>query len=173
MRKIIMVSLSLITWFSAFSQKESTNSLDLSIDNFNMYHDSCVLNIQVVNKSQDTILFYRPRLEDICSSILRIYAISKTHTNKYYYLYPCEATIDLESIYIDQNNSIFLLEEQCFYFKLSFKLEDFSPHLALDSYLLYFELNYSIANLKSKHKNLFKSDIIAKSYCFEYNKRND
>jgi hypothetical protein len=168
MRKIILVLINLIIWISLFSQEKNSNSVGLNIENFSIYNDSCTINLHVINKSHDTIVFYKPRIADICSSVLRVYAKSNNRDNQIYNLYPCEATKDLESIYVDQNNSICLLEHKSFDFELTFALENFSPHLESDTYFIYIEINFSIANLKSKQKYLYVSDIISNGYYFEY-----
>ncbi|MCH4895638.1 hypothetical protein E0494_02860 [Marinilabiliaceae bacterium JC040] len=79
-----------------------------------------------------------------------------------------DVIIDLESIYLDCNNTVKLSSNEEFVKVIRFAVKDFSPFLKKGSYDLFVEVNYSIGNFETKLSNVLEIDLLSKKYHFQY-----
>lgn len=149
---------------SLFSQNKE--DVLLKVDSFNYEGDSVLLSISIFNKGAKDITCYKVGTHDICSSVLKIKA--KDDFGNRYEVFPCDAIIDLESIYLDCDNTVKLSPNEGFVKVIKFAVKDFAPYLKKGSYELFVEVNYFIGNFETKLSNVLETDLLSKKYHFQY-----
>ena len=149
---------------SLFSQNKE--DVLLKVNSFNYEKDSILLSISIFNRSVKDITCYKVGLHDICTSVLKIKA--KDDSGNIYEVLPYDVIIDLESIYLDCNNTVKLSPNEEFVKVIRFAVKDFSPYLKKGSYDLFVEVNYSIGNFETKLSNVLEIDLLSKKYHFQY-----
>ncbi len=149
---------------SLLSQNEE--GVLLEINNFSYEGDSVLLSMSIFNKGAKEITCYKFGTQDICTSVLKIKA--KDDFGNRYEVFPCDANIDLESIYLDCDNTVKLSPNEGFVKVLKFAVKDFAPSLKKGNYELFVEVNYSIGNFETKLNNVLETDLLSKKYHFLY-----
>ena len=149
---------------SLFSQNKE--DVLLKVNDFKCVGDTALLTMSILNSSGKTVTCYKVGLQDICTSVLKIKV--KDSFGKKHEVFPCEAMIDLESIYLDCSNTVKLSPDEGFIKVVKFAVKDFAPFLIKGNYELFVEINYSIGNFESELHNVFESDLLSEKYNFKY-----
>jgi len=130
--------------------------------------DTVSIGVSIFNKGDKTIRCYKVDAKDICTSLLKIKA--RDDVGNIYEVFPCESFIDLDSIYLNCNNTVILFENEGFTRVVNFSVKDFTPYIKEGDYELFLEVNYSISNFETELENVLKTDLVSKKYHFKYNK---
>lgn len=149
---------------SLFSQNKE--DVLLKVDSFNYEGDTVLLSMSIFNRGAKNITCYKVSSRDICTSVLKIKA--QDDLGNRYEVFPCEAIIDLESIYLDCDNTVKLSPNEGFIKVVRFAVKDFAPYLKKGNYELFVEVNYSIGNFETILSNVLETDLLSKKYHFQY-----
>ena len=149
---------------SLFSQNKE--DVLLNVTSFKFEGDTVLLEMSILNKGAKPITLYNVGTHDICTSVLKIKA--QDDIGNKYEVFPCEAIIDLESIFLDCNNTFKLLSNEGFIKVVKFAVRDFAPHLKKGNYQLFVEINYSICNFETELQNVLEADLFSEKYDFKY-----
>lgn len=87
---------------------------------------------EITNCSALKKSYYLPNKEDLCSSILVLFAIDDQGRKSR--LFPCENVIDLEGFSITKSNSVFLNPSESMKFSFQFNVKEFEPILSGSNY---------------------------------------
>lgn len=106
--------------------------------------------IKATNISEtDSFLFYQFDKESLCGAILNIDFIN-AKTEKIHEYFPCEWIYDIDRIILGKENSILLLPNESFEKEFILNLEDISPFLENDIYIIEVSINYENGNFESE-----------------------
>jgi len=158
--KILLLLLFPLTIFA------QSNNIILRINKVTISNYTYIVNTSLVNNSERIITIYKANVKDIRYSILKFFA--KDSVGNKYEFYPFETSVDLESIYLDCNNSIQLCPQEGFIKTYKLDIKKFTPYIKKGKYKLYIELNYSISNFRTELKNVLIDDLISNGYSFIY-----
>lgn len=155
LKEIIIICFLFSTTLSVNAQdvklKISNIAFDMKKNNFDLY-------LEIYGNKERGVKIYKPQIEDICTSLVRIKFISQVNKN-IGIVYPCQEVIDLESILINNENAIFLDIGEYFGVIMSFSCEEISPYLVEEIYDVQVELNYTLTQFIGDTQNLFKGDL--------------
>lgn len=122
--------------------------------------------LTITNISNQPIVTYLPKKDDICFRILKIRFID-LQNDKVHELKPCAFYTDLESIILNSNNTLSLNPNDKFDQKFKFSKKDISPFLRRGKhYKLFVEWNLKGINFETDFKNLFQEDVKSNEICF-------
>lgn len=116
--------------------------------------------LTIANMSNQPIVTYIPKKDDICYGLLKITFID-LQNNKVHEFYPCTFNAaDLDCITLDCNNTLFLKPNEKFNQKFRFLKKDISPYLKRGKgYKLFVEWYLKGVCFKTDLKNLFQEDV--------------
>jgi hypothetical protein len=167
--RVILVSLLFPFVFLSLNASAQEGAVQLKVINIKLEGKELLFNVQVVNNSGALIKIYKPGISDICNSLLRIKFVSLNEESRIHFVNPCTEVVDLDTIILKDENSIFLDSGEYLGKVFPFSVEDISPFLKEGSYKVQIELNYSNAEFEGETDNLFKSKLISQStFIFSY-----
>jgi|GEM_PF-4286879 len=133
--------------------------LEININSIVVKNDSTIVEIIIENKGKENICLYKPSLDDICYGIFKVFAYSINDTTAKYELLPSTTTIDLDSIYLNKENTIILLQDESFKTVIKFSNNKYSPFIKSGIYKMAIELNYKDVVFDSCFMNVFNENI--------------
>lgn len=119
------------------------------------------ISIEIYNDTKSAIRIYKPQMEDICTGLVKIKFIAQTEKHEEFTVFPCLEIIDLESLLVTEENSVFLDNDEYFGKTLSFFCKDTSPFISRGRYDVQVELLYSSINFEGKIDSLFTNDLVS------------
>ena len=154
MNKLILILITLLISLSFTVFSQSAGVLEIKIAEIKIDSDDVILFLKIENIGDETITVYKPNIEDVCSSILKIKFID-TKTNKTHELFPCEQIIDLDQIILNSTNMIHLNPNEIFIKPIKFKLRDISPFIRKGySYKVFLEFNLKNVDFVAECPNI-------------------
>lgn len=159
--KIILISI-----LFGNCNKSNSNDVKIEISNVKIEKAELVVQVLIKNYTGTSILLYKPKIEDICSSILVMRLIDKN--GDVFRYYPCEIITDVDLIRLGSANSIVLNSGENYQFDFALPKKEINYLMRIDDLQeikLDVRLNeYSFEN-SSEHK--FMKDNIVLEYTFE------
>ncbi|PXX95163.1 hypothetical protein DF185_22555 [Marinifilum breve] len=142
-----------------FSQQEKC--VFFKLVNTSIKNENLNLKMSIENTGDTSLIVYKPSLEAICLSILKVSLID-IESGEIYDVFPCEEVIDLDGIKVNYKDFICLNSHEIFAVNLSFSLNDIVPYLMKNKkYSIRSKFLLSGVDFYPKKEGLVQSDLIS------------